>query len=123
MTPRSRSRRDKRSPKRSNARTSPRGAAGGGPSRGAGARTASSPTPSPRYTPSRPVFRVRPTSHRIIGWTVVGLAVALAIVNDVQWGGLTLLPGGHNEGYLVLAGAVAASGAWWLGLFDRPTAG
>jgi len=50
----------------------------------------------------------------------VGAAVAL--LNDLQWasGGLSILPGGHSELYLLAAVCVAAYGAWWLGLFDRP---
>jgi hypothetical protein len=81
------------------------------------------PTPSPRYTPAQAAFRIRPASHRFIGWGLVALAVALAVLNDIQWaaGNVTVLPGGHSEAYLMLAVGIAASGAWWLGLFDRPT--
>lgn len=32
---------------------------------------------------------------------------------------LHLLPGGHKEAYVVLGLVMAASGTWWLGLFDR----
>lgn len=80
------------------------------------------PAPSARYTPSRAVFRIRPLSHKVIGWVLVGLGVAVAVLNDVQWASsrLRLLPGGHSELYLMLALAIAAYGSWWLGLFDRP---
>lgn len=70
------------------------------------------------------MLRVRPTSHKIVGWAVVGLGIAIAVLNDMQRFStrITLLPGGHSELYLMLAVLVAAFGAWWLGLFDRPSA-
>lgn len=80
------------------------------------------PAPSARYTPARSAFRIRPVSHKIVGWVLVSLAVAVAILNDVQWvsSTLRLLPGGHSELYLLLALAIAVFGMWWLGVFDRP---
>lgn len=119
--PRSKSRKPKRST-RPSGRHAPESAPGRAqpPARG---RVRLEPLPSPRYTPSRPEFRTRPTSHRIVGWALVVLAVALAVVNDLQWASsrVAILPGGHNELYLLLAIGVAAYGAVWLGVFDRPT--
>jgi len=50
------------------------------------------------------------------------VGAAVAVVNDLQWAssGLSILPGGHSELYLLAAVAVAAYGGWWLGVFDRP---
>lgn len=81
------------------------------------------PAPSPRYTPVRPVFRIRPTWQKVLGWALVAVGALIVVLNDVQWigDGPTLLPGGHSEAYLLLGVAVAAYGAWWLGLFDRPS--
>ena len=81
------------------------------------------PEASARYTPPTPQFRLRPRLHRLAGWLGVALGIAIAAVNDLMLMGddLTLLPGGHNEIYLILGMAVAASSTWFLGLFDRGT--
>ena len=79
------------------------------------------PDPSSRYTPRRPSIRLRPTSHKAIGWGLVLLGIAVGLANDYEYFGSSPLPGGHNEGYLLLAVAIAGFGTWWLGLFDRPT--
>lgn len=78
---------------------------------------------SARYTPPTPQYRLRPRWHRIAGWLGVALGIVIAAANDVMLMGddLTLLPGGHNEVYLLLGIAVAGSSAWFLGLFDRGT--
>lgn len=49
--------------------------------------------------------------------------VLIAIANDAMLfsDNLTLLPGGHQELYLILGLAVAGSSTWFLGLFDRGT--
>jgi hypothetical protein len=43
------------------------------------------------------------------------------VTNDVMLFGAstTLLPGGHNELYLVLGITVAGSSLWWFGWMDR----
>lgn len=119
--PRSKRRKPKRSPGPSG-RPAPGSASGRAqpPERGRGRLE---PLPSPRYTPPRPEFRIRPTSHRIVGWALVVLGVAVAVVNDIQWAStrVAVLPGGHSELYLLLAVGVAAYGAVWLGVFDRQT--
>lgn len=76
---------------------------------------------SGRYTPPTPNFRLRPHWHRYAGWLGVIGGIAIAIVNDamVFTEHLTLLPGGHQELYLLLAVAVAGVFTWFLGLFDR----
>ena len=121
MTPRSRGRRSKRPQSSRAGRNRGTGADGRAqaPLRG---RASPEPSPSPRYTPSRPAFRIRPSWHKVLGWTFVALGVVIAVVNDIQWASrrMMVLPGGHSELYLVLAFLVAATGAWWLGVFDRP---
>ena len=78
------------------------------------------PAESARYTPPGVVIRIRPTSHKVTGWVLVALGVALALINDAAWLGVNLMPGGHNELYLFLALGIAAFGGWWLGVFDAP---
>ena len=92
----------------------------GGPTAGSGP---SAPAPSARYTPPTPQFRLRPRWHRVVGWLGVALGVVIAAMNDLMLMGddLTLLPGGHNELYLLLGIAVAGSSTWFLGVFDRGT--
>lgn len=82
---------------------------------------AETPAASARYTPRVPVIRFRPTSHKVTGWVLVGLGILIAVLNDVARIGPRVVPGGHSELYLLLAVAVAASGGWWLGIFDRPS--
>lgn len=79
------------------------------------------PEASSRYTPRRPTFRIRPTGHKVAGWSLVAAGIAVAVLNDVAFFGPEPLPGGHSELYLVLGVAIAAYGTWWLGLFDRPS--
>ena len=81
------------------------------------------PEASARYTPKVPAYRLRPGWHRVIGWVGVVFGVLVAAVNDLMLMGedLTLLPGGHNEGYLLLGIAIAGASTWFLGLFDRGT--
>ena len=73
------------------------------------------------HRPRVPVIRFRPTSHKITGWILIVLAIALAVVNDAAWLGLNMMPGGHNELYLFAALGIAAFGGWWLGIFDTPS--
>ena len=79
------------------------------------------PNVSNRYTPRRPSIRLRPGSHKVLGWGLVLVGVVLALVNDYAWFGSAVLPGGHSELYLLLAVAIAGYGTWWLGIFDRPS--
>lgn len=106
MAPQSRSRKPKKKPRPAGRR----GRSGASPQVEATAR----------YTPPIPAVRFRPTSHKVLGWSLVALGIVLGVVNDLTRFGPNLLPGGHSELYLVLAVSVAAFGGWWLGIFDRP---
>ena len=68
-----------------------------------------------RYSSPLRSTRFRPGWHKILGGLVLVSALAVAIVNELQ---LTLLPGSHNELYLVLSAGLAGLGTWWLGWFD-----
>lgn len=83
----------------------------------------SAPTSSSRYTAPQPKFRIRPKWHRLAGWFGVVLGVAIAVANDGMLiaEDLRLLPGGHQELYLILALLVAGGSTWFLGVFDRGT--
>ena len=76
--------------------------------------------PSPRYTPKKPTYRLRPPWHRFAGWFGVALGLAVIVANDAMFVvEKTLLPGGHTEAYLLLGLLVGGSSTWFLGLFDR----
>lgn len=49
---------------------------------------------------------------------VVGLT--MFVLNDLEWFGVHVMPGGHNELYAAVAVAIAGSSLWWFGAFDRP---
>ena len=67
------------------------------------------PTPGPR----------RPAWHRPLGWIVLTIAVTVLVLNYLMLLlSQTLLPGGHSEGYLVLALMIGGVAAWLLGVFD-----
>ena len=91
------------------------------PTRSGGVSEADLPAQSARYTRPVPLIRIRPTSHKVTGWILVVLGIALAVVNDAAWLGVNLMPGGHNELYLFVAAGIAAFGGWWLGVFDAPS--
>lgn len=77
---------------------------------------------SPRYTPrQKKPFRFRPEWHKPLGWAIVLLGITIAVVNDLAVFDIRVMPGGHNELYLVLALLVAGGGTWFLGIFDRST--
>ena len=78
---------------------------------------------SGRYTAPKVSYRVRPKWHRVAGWTGVALGILIAVANDAMLftDGVTLLPLGHQELYLILGVLVAGSSTWFLGLFDRGT--
>ena len=70
----------------------------------------------------RPVKRVRPGWHAVVGAILLLAGVVVIALNDaIRLGGVPdgILPGGHNEGYLVLGVALAAYSTWWFGWFDR----
>lgn len=88
------------------------------------ARETPESTPAPgRYTAPTPAFRLRPRWHRWAGWLGVAAGIAIIVANDAMFftGVPTLLPGGHNELYLLLGLAVGGAFTWFLGLFDRGT--
>lgn len=92
-----------------------------GPSPKLGEREA--PAESGRYTPPQRSYRLRPRWHRVAGWSGVIAGILIAALNDgmLMTEGLTLLPFGHSELYLILAVFVAGASSWFLGLFDRGT--
>ncbi len=74
--------------------------------------------PSARYTGPKPArFRVRPGWHKVVGITSIVSGFALFIICQLNVFGIHDF-GGHIW-YLVGFG-IAASGTWWLGLFDPP---
>lgn len=75
---------------------------------------------SGRYTP--PIassVRIRGTRDKVIGSLLLVLGVAIVVINYVDYGGLRLLPGGHQEFYFFIGIAIAATSTWWFGAFDR----
>lgn len=61
----------------------------------------------------------RPARHRWLGLAVIAAGVLIAVMNDAMlFMDATVLPFGHQELWLFLGVAVAASGSWFLGLFD-----
>lgn len=61
----------------------------------------------------------RPSRHRWFGVALILGGVLLAILNDAMlFMDSTVLPFGHQELWLVAGMLVAASGTWFLGLFD-----
>lgn len=79
------------------------------------------PIASSRYTPPIKHIRFRPTWHKVVGALSILLGVGIAATNDVMLleRSTTLLPGGHNELYLMLGVIVAGSSLWWFGWMDR----
>ena len=78
------------------------------------------PVASSRYTPPVKSFRLRPGWHKTVGALIVGVGLAVVILNEVMLlNSMTLLPGGHSELYLVLGVAIAGYGTRWFGWFDR----
>ncbi len=78
------------------------------------------PAPSSRYTPPIKSFRFRPGWHKAVGTALLLLGISVAVLNDIVLlgGPRTLLPGGHNELYLLLGIVVGGFGTWWFGWFD-----
>lgn len=61
----------------------------------------------------------RPSHHRWLGFALIGSGVLIAILNDAMlFMDSTVLPFGHQELWLLTGVLVAASGTWFLGLFD-----
>lgn len=56
--------------------------------------------------------------HRPLGWLLVALGISIVIVNDLAFVDINIMPGGHNELYLVLGLAVAGGGSYLLGAFS-----
>lgn len=86
-------------------------------------REREAPAESGRYTAPKASYRLRPRWHRVAGWTGVIAGILIAALNDgmLMTEGLTLLPFGHSELYLILAVLVAGASTWFLGLFDHGT--
>ncbi len=80
--------------------------------------------PPARAMHRRTVARLRPHWHKVMGLVLLVVGILVIAVNDAPpLGGVptSLLPGGHNEGYLFLGVALAATSLWWFGWFDRTT--
>lgn len=78
------------------------------------------PEASNRYTPPIKSVRFRPGWHKALGAGLVVIGAAVAVLNDVMLlQQVTLLPGGHNEFYLILGLCVVGYSTWWFGWFDR----
>lgn len=85
-----------------------------------GGRSPGTPEPSGRYTPRRSAsFRVRPSSHKVIGAVQLVIGIAIVVINYIDYANVRLLPGGHQEGYFILGIAIAGASSWWFGAFDR----
>lgn len=75
---------------------------------------------SGRYTP--PVassVRIRGTRDKVVGSILLVVGIAIVVINYVDYDGLRLLPGGHQELYFFIGIAIAATSTWWFGAFDR----
>ena len=81
----------------------------------------STPAASSRYTPPLKSFRLRPGWHKAVAAVLLVVAVGLAVLNDVVLFDrkVHILPGGHSEGYLLLALAIALYATSWFGWYDR----
>ena len=79
------------------------------------------PVASSRYTPPIKSVRFRPDWHKRIGFILLMVGIAIVILNDLVLlgAGRSLLPGGHNEFYLLLGLTIAGYSTWWFGWFDR----
>ncbi len=62
----------------------------------------------------------RPRWNKPAGWALIAAGVLIAIVNDVAYFSTGILPGGHNELYLILGLLIGVFGAYLLGVFARP---
>lgn len=81
--------------------------------------TAEEVEPSARYTPpAGSQVRFRPAWHKVVGCGQIVAGLALVVLHYGL--GIQVLPGGHNDGWMLLGIIVAAGGTWWLGVFDRP---
>jgi len=73
-----------------------------------------------RYTPPakrRGIFR--PTWHKVVGGLSILAGLGVFVANDLEWLGVHVMPGGHNELYAGLGVGIAATSMWWFGWFDR----
>lgn len=75
---------------------------------------------SGRYTaPVKNRGLFRPVWHKVVGALLVAAGIGIFLANDLEWVGVHLMPGGHNEIYAVAGVMVAASSMWWFGWLDR----
>ncbi len=79
------------------------------------------PLVSSRRTPTRRAIRFRPDWDQALGIALLLVGAAVAALNDLILLDFppTLLPGGHNELYLILGVVIAGYSTWWFGWFDR----
>ena len=92
-------------------RTTPSDVKGGSAIPRPSSRTTRATPAGPSLVTPKPLRRFRPRWHRPAGICALVASVLVAVVNDAMLlGGVPtwLLPGGHNEGYLVAGFALAA---------------
>lgn len=63
------------------------------------------------YPPFRPW-------HRPVGLGMLVSGILIAVVNDLAYLNIEVMPGGHNELYLMLGVLVAGTGAYLAGFFS-----
>lgn len=84
------------------------------PQSGWRSREAGSPRAMP---PKQREFRLRPEWHKVVGIASILVGAALFFVCQLNILGIHDF-GGHI--WYLVGFSIAASGAWWLGLFDPP---
>ncbi|MFP5298791.1 MAG: hypothetical protein ACLGHL_07380 [Actinomycetota bacterium] len=56
--------------------------------------------------------------HRPTGLAMLVVGILVAVVNDLAYLNIEVMPGGHNELYLMLGVLVAGAGAYFAGFFS-----
>ena len=68
--------------------------------------------------PSKKLYPPYRGWHRPLGWLLVAFGILIVIVNDLAFVDINIMPGGHNELYLILGVAVGGGGSYFLGAFS-----
>lgn len=56
--------------------------------------------------------------HRPVGLGMLVTGILIAVVNDLAFFDIEVMPGGHSELYLILGVLVAGTGAYFAGFFS-----